>query len=203
VPKYVDIPGEIMNRLGLARLLARVSQNGPRIHRDLWNIAAGRRRIQADEIPKLAKQFGVFPLLLWEFLFPGMTQQVTVRSDPERNDWTTMESILLRFTLQEAAGVAYEIPRRTLACSDIAISRLRLAKGLHCENNHHPGTELLLPLRGRATVKFGPRGNERPVCQVTAHHEMAHYLSGRPHIVANDSDEEAEMLVIRLYGETP
>ena len=110
------------------------------------------------------------------------------------------ESQNLRKPLAE--GVRYDIPRRTLACSDVAIARLQLAPGMFCPWNKHPGTELLIALTGRATVEIKRGRSYEVLGRIAAGDNIAHYASDQTHRIVNeDQDQTAELLVIRFYGE--
>lgn len=221
IPYDRKVPGEVLNRFGLARLLMQIIEMRKSVRKSgrgdhsiekyrsllelTWRIGTGRERVLGQSLPELAKRFGAFDILFWEFLFPGVLGQVVVhkRSD-KHNDWLTLSEVFEAYNLGRplATGVQYDMPRRTLACSDVAIAKLFLEPGTHCPVNQHPGTELCLALRGKAVVQYEERGSFRPICQITSGHNMAHYGSEVPHRIVNDDPSEtAELLVLRMYGE--
>lgn len=212
------IPQELLNRLGLARLLKRLP--APPVGRAraflrkakgkdqkpcdslqewLWRLETNREIVATTLVPEICELFGVFDLLIWEFVFPGVTRQVVVarrEADDEADDWIDLARVAGG---QPATGVTYEIPKRSLACSDITIAWLTLEPGKVTRENDHPGLELPLPVKGEATIEYA--GEKEPVCTVSALQHCAHYNSERQHRVCNYSSSPAEMIVIRFYGE--
>jgi len=74
------------------------------------------------------------------------------------------------------------------------------AAGASTEPNLHPGTELLLPLDGEATIHFTKAKEQRTVS--AAKEELAHYSSELEHYVVNSSqDKSADLFVLRFYGD--
>jgi quercetin dioxygenase-like cupin family protein len=227
LPEFqTGVPREVVNRLGLVRLLRKVlgaservptkarkrqKERAASLERLLWPIATGARTIRSAELPGLAADFAVFPPLMYEFLFPGVPGCVSItvpeeqrsvdetRTKAQRDDWIALGDVCRTLALDNpvTVGVDYKLPRRALACSDIAITRLLLSKGARCPPNHHPGSEMLLPLSGEVEILIEGR---KPI-RVVANQHIAHYTSELSHEVVA-SKGSAEVLVIRFYGET-
>ena len=63
--------------------------------------------------------------------------------------------------------------------------------------NRHPGCELLMPMKGSVSVE---RRNAGVISHVSTD-QVAHYDSDTDHRVVNRSSEQAEMFLIRFFGE--
>jgi quercetin dioxygenase-like cupin family protein len=222
-----EIPADVLNRLGLARHLAMLPPPTPgadvelrtviRAHTgeelypslEVWQsqLARGLTRVPRGLIPALHKTFGADPLLFWDYLFPAMPWRVAVARDKDRQkrrrrrEWIPWSEIP---HAPATVGVNYELPSRNLLCSDISISWLELSGDAHggaqTTSNRHDGFELLLPIEGAATVSFEGLGDQ---CTVSAGTNMAHYNSGRPHVVRNDSKKPAQLFVVRFHRPAP
>jgi hypothetical protein len=172
-----------------------------------------------DFIPAIVKLYQVFDLLACEFLFPSVARQVVAHrqgGSPRGDDWVDMSVVVsglkeLResgpglnrgagLLLRGQKGVRYEIPKRSLACSDVAISWLKLDPGFHTTDNSHPGYELLLPIEGSVSVEYMELKDPR-VCTVAAQEHVAHYNSRVRHRIHNTGDGPATMFLVRFYGE--
>jgi quercetin dioxygenase-like cupin family protein len=211
---------EVANKFGTARLLRSIRLAPSAEHRLLdqintldpmlrgsnyvsiadWlsDLAIGKAKVPKALIPSIHSAYDMFRLLLWDFLFPGVIRVVVIhrdRPDPADRDWVPLRKVAPNASVSE--GVRYEIPIRTLACSDLTISWVRIERNKLTPNNSHPGCELLIPMKGEIAVVFG---NE-DICRVRAGQNIAHYSSDKPHRARNPASEPAEMLVIRFLGE--
>jgi quercetin dioxygenase-like cupin family protein len=205
------IPAVVQNPLGLARLLSklpapRVKAFRQRIARTpsitdwLWRVQTNQISVPVQRLPEIAELFGAFDLLLCEFIFPSSSRQVIVCREPDarRHDWADMGDVADELpSTRLAQGVKYEIPRRSLACSDVAITWLTLDPMTNTNYNRHPGCELLMPMKGSVSVE---RRNAGWICHVSTD-QVAHYDSDTDHRVVNRSSEQAEMFLIRFFGE--
>jgi quercetin dioxygenase-like cupin family protein len=200
------IPEEVMNNLGLARFL-RLQPKDERGLPGSWGanwltqLAIGERRIQKHEIKELHSYYELFDLLLWSFLFPGVLHQIVVSRQPAENaapDWVNMERVFGALHDQLPKGIQYEVPRRSLACSDLSVCWLKLEARTSTDLNQHMGCELLLPLSGQVAVEYGDCGE---ICRLSELSGVAHYVSSRKHLIHNPGDKAAEMLLIRFFTE--
>ncbi len=184
----------------------------------LWELESSQARLPRKLIPSLVKLYGVFDLLACEFLFPSVPRHVVVHApeDGATGDWVDMSTVVRKLddlldagigTDRGAAlllqkGVEYDIPKRSLACADVAISRLRLQAGFHTTDNTHPGYELLIPTEGTVVVEYyDDRDHPVVMCTLSAQTSIAHYNSRRRHRIRNDGSVPATMFLIRFYGE--
>jgi hypothetical protein len=218
------------NSKGLKKLLADLESEhntlieNPRKHlklpagRDwLWLLQNNQIKVPRRLIAKLVDVYNVFDLLVCEFLFPSWPRQVVVRRDVGNKDidWVDMMSVVNETPeLKQRAGVnhgasrlqsgvvVYQVPTRSLFCSDVAISWLQIKQikeaDLATSPNTHTGCELIVPLEGKVAIEYvdGPRPR---VFTVTANTQIAHYNSNRKHILKNIGDGPATMFVIRFY----
>lgn len=195
--------GNVRDHLGLLRLLKRIRGDAHTPYIDLGKesntsaTTAYRRmhpppgtvpRITKDNLQAYAKANNIAPLLLYDFLYPAVSNGVVVRSTKH-----AMQPIESTFIGRE--GVTYSVPRRHLADSDIAISVLRLAPNASTPRNQHPGQELLIPLSGRLRVQL-----ESDVLLDSANRQYIHFDSEIDHEVFNAGDNSAEVFVVRFYN---
>jgi len=203
-----DVLGEVLNRFGLARLLTGLLKDGEGAHsltegpdlQDLWDWASGLAEVPSEQLLKSLNLYDVFPVLISGFLFPACTGQVLVRRQPESTDWIKLEEVAQKSTLKMqavTAGVDYEIPKRSLACSDVAISWLRLLPNMATKDTSHPEWELVVPFKGSVEIKY--KQSKKPVCTVSSSKTIAYFNSTNTHIIRNAGPDAAEMLLIRYY----
>jgi quercetin dioxygenase-like cupin family protein len=212
------VPGEVLNRLGLARLLAMLPNPTPANEADFltslrfgtgkefksladWRrrLARGQVKIPRALIPAMHQYFQVSDLLMWEYLFPGIPWRVAVTRHPAKgmeNDWIRLSEIP---AVRVTDGVSYEIPRRSLACSDLAIAWLTLSPGTGTPWNRHRGCELAIPVEGEATIEYKKHGD---ICVVSEMQEIAHYNSEKMHRISNNTDKPVQVFLIRFYSES-
>jgi quercetin dioxygenase-like cupin family protein len=202
------IPDRVENSIGLARLLSRLplpkkTHFKKRINRTLtpeqWLSELQFDRIDTPvrRIRDIEAVYEAYNLLLADFIFPSVPREVVVRRDESFRDWADAAAIAKRvFETSADPGVHYEIPKRSLSCSDVSIAMLSLEVGRNTISNSHPGYELLLPLHGTVRVER----NGELMCTVSKG-QVAHYDSETPHLVSNKSSERAEMIVIRFFRE--
>jgi len=204
-------PQEVVDRFGLARLLALVCSRGfqrtarnsslkdlekrarwlgyEQYHKGFFDrLHHGEKPVEVEELPRLAEVYGVEPMLLFEFVYPAFRNAVAVRQPA---DWDRLPEEFLG-----GQGVIYSLPRRRLADSDLAIASVELGAGAETPLNRHPGQEILLPLEGAIEVRFG---EARVEANSTAD-AFVHYHSGTEHRVINPAIHPARLLVVRLYG---
>jgi mannose-6-phosphate isomerase-like protein (cupin superfamily) len=220
-------PGDLK---GLKKLLAELESehNGlienPKKHlklpagRDwLWLLQNNQIKVPRRLIDKLVDVYDVFDLLVCEFLFPSWPRQVVVRRTEATKDidWVNMLSVVNETPeLKKRTGVnhgasrlqsgkiVYEVPARSLFCSDVAISWLQINEtkdtGLATSPNTHTGCELIVPLEGKIAIEY-LEGPQPRVFTVAANTQIAHYNSNRKHILKNTGDGPAKMFLIRFY----
>lgn len=221
LPEFLtNVPSEVLNSHGLVRLLS-MRTNLDRARKEkilktlnrkdgrynnvpalLWAIATNQRHVEATEIPKIADVFSVFELLAYGFLFPSIPGHVVVKRHQKPSHWAALREIVERFKIRKpipVESVNYRLPRRTLACSDVSVARLRLYKGVTGPDNHHPGSELLIPLEGKVAVRIYEGKRVARQLTLTARQHIAHHTSQKPHELL--ALEDAQVLVIRFYGE--
>lgn len=212
----VEVPDRVYDKVGLARFLSALREAGflgpsrelldvlpshgvkpeDLIKKRDWLSALEESRDQAliDQLPDIAKVYGVETFLLYNFLFPGVPNAVVIR-DGKDSDW---RPVLAK--QGEDGDRMHYVPRRNLAFSDIAVTKLILQPHSVGKWNRHPGCELLLPLRGKATLHFGSEDSHEPVCTVAENDlSIVHYFSSLKHCIANESAEPCEVLVIRFF----
>jgi quercetin dioxygenase-like cupin family protein len=230
-PLEANIPREISNPFGLARLLGSATppsktqgnrllsrikgatgQEFRSLSHWLWQLETAQVKVPTTLLPAIAKTYNIFDLLLLEFVFPAITSHVVVHRSGIPSDTTNHhEQVTLSACLPSgwaamgdvsgyisAVGVTYEIPRRTLACSDIAITWLTLEPGHVTTFNQHTGSELILLFEGCVSIEYGNHGDS--ICCLSALQHCAHYKSNIKHRVCNYGDTPAQMLVVRFYG---
>ena len=142
------IPDQVLNRLGLAQLLNRVAPlDGPARTKFLGRRVGDKRtlgdclailernlaRVPKDVLVDLAELPEIFRFLAYEFLFPSVPRQIVVTRDgrdaedsQDRRDWVDMADIVASMSIEPTGGpvvgVTYEVPVRSLACSDILVT---------------------------------------------------------------------------------
>jgi quercetin dioxygenase-like cupin family protein len=155
-------------------------------------------QISAVDLEKLARAYGIEPVLLFHFLFPFVPNIVINRSveydayeSRHTDDWWSVPESWLR-----SPGVRYLVPPRQLALSDVCISQVLLEDGKNTPLNDHPGHEIAICKSGCVRIQMdGGRGTE-----VTLESGgVAHYSSERPHILLNLGPGAAEVVVLRCW----
>lgn len=144
-------------------------------------------------VDKVCKILKIPRVLMDDCFVPSYLRGVVVRDD----EWQKPPE----FADDSAKNASYKIPSRSLIGSDIAINKLRLdpdpkngSQG-NSPRNDHPGSELVICLKGSAKLKYGKRRDVK-----FEEGEWVHYLSKTPHQVVNCSPQQgAELLVIRFY----
>jgi quercetin dioxygenase-like cupin family protein len=139
----------------------------------------------------------VEPMLVYEFLYPALRTAVVVRWRPQSNMEVLYDTDMKQLpdSFLVALNCKYRVPCRRLADSDVAVVSLVLPPRSRTPEHRHPGHEILLPLKCDVTLHFGDidaavRANRG---------EFAHFHSFRTHWVENPTDEDAELLVLRVY----
>lgn len=195
--------GNVRDYLGLLRLLKRIRGDSHTPYDDLGketntSAATVHRRINPPPgtVPRItkadlqayAKANNIAPLLLYDFLYPAVSNAVVVRST--KNGMRPVESEFV-----DRKGVTYFVPRRRLADSDIAISALRLEPNASTPRNKHPGQELLIPIVGQLRVQL-----ESDESLDSANRHYIHFDSQIDHEVFNTDNSTADVLVVRFYN---
>lgn len=106
------------------------------------------------------------------------------------NDWVRLD---------DPHDSRYEYPNRTLSCSDLIVARLRVDKNSQSQPNSHIGLEMAILLKGSVTIAY--TGSYKTIGVLEAGKGFAHFSSEKEHKVWNHTNELAEVLVIRFYGE--
>jgi quercetin dioxygenase-like cupin family protein len=188
---------EFLNRIGIA-----LNKKYRKLDDLLNDLEIGELMVSDEVLRDLSGLYrDVYDLLFLRFLFPGVPGAMVFRPD-DREDGIDVAQLKLKNLVAIPEGVAYTLPRRSLSCSDIAISLLALKPEKGTRWNQHPGYELLLPLEGEAEIQLG-HDRKRPPYRISADEgRLAHYHSEKLHRVSNPaSDMAARILVIRFYGE--
>jgi quercetin dioxygenase-like cupin family protein len=177
----------------------------------LWALESNQINVPKDFLPAIVEFFGLFDLHVCEFLFPGVPRHVVVTRD-RAHDWVDMAPIVRRIpellvapSAQRGAAlvadglVGYEVPSRSLACSDVAVSILHLESGRATVQNSHEGGELLLPIEGSASIVF----DDAPAAalEVRAGQGVVHFHSRRSHRIRNSGPTRATLFLVRFYGD--
>jgi quercetin dioxygenase-like cupin family protein len=143
----------------------------------------------------LANIFRVQPVMLYNYLFPGVPHAIVLGPDED------FEPVDAQFYERD---LVYRVPRRNLAFSDIAITKLTLKNDPRGVWNRHPGCEHVIPLHGTVAVEYRTGEEiERIASGLKAKKSFAHYSSEIEHRVVNTGDEPAELLVVRFYRDGP
>jgi quercetin dioxygenase-like cupin family protein len=159
----------------------------------------GRSPVSQRDLVALAKIHELAPVLLCDFLCPALSGAIAVRTRPDSQIECLMDSDM-RLIPEEflpKSKAVYQIPCRRLANTDTAIATLRLPPGAKSPENRHPGHEILIPLKGEVRLRLANGNVDKPVAANRG--EFAHFRSQRDHWVENSSDEDAEVLVLRIH----
>jgi hypothetical protein len=211
--RTVDTPDHVYDKVGLARFLTSLWQQGFLANRDhlgllqrahvegaelhrmeerLKAIEQARAEVSAEELPRLARLYGVEPFLLDNLLYPAIPNAVVVRGGGHP-DWRRVGDD------PDDSEAAHYVPRRNLAFSDIAVNRLELPPETPGRWNRHPGAELCIPVgHSQATVYFGPPSSPRRIAAADRL-SVLHYFSSQWHRIVNEADTPCEVLVIRFF----
>ena len=202
------VPSEFQNRYGLARLLQHhlSADQGGRSEAEQMvdNLLQGKVTMEPRAlIDKCRKLFhmDVEPAM-WGFLYPSVAPTAIVRRSRKAdlgNDWIRVRDICKQ---ELPDGVDYEIPRRSLACSDLSVSWLTLAPGKVTAPSMHVGTVLVIPMEGEGRIEYlGPHMKPIPVCTVRESTALVHFRGHERHRIGNDGDQPFEALVVRSFVE--
>jgi quercetin dioxygenase-like cupin family protein len=221
-PVDYSIPTRVLNPLGLTRFLRRLEPEpdftdsfieaigGSRRMPDeaikewLWRVETMQSEVSRDFLERVSKTYGITDLpLLFEFLFPCFRREVVVKRAEQglmHADWVNMADVTGPREQGSSEGAAiYEVPRRSLACSDISITWLTLDPDRSTPWNHHVGCECVLALEGSVCVEFA--NQPEVACHLSALSQVAHFKSARRHRIRNTTQRRAQALLIRFYGE--
>lgn len=177
----VRFRGQTAGRLSLSDLAKRTASFSrsklDRIHR-------GEAQVLKRELRELAAIYEIEPMVLYNFLLPNFHTAIAVHGEED------MVKIREDFLPK---GVAYRLPRRRLASSDMTIALLTLDRSSAATNpNHHPGQELIKPLKGKVAIEF------EGLSATVEEGQYAHYYSHLNHRAVNKGTESATVLSIRF-----
>lgn len=203
----VVTPNEILDPVGLSHLIqyelhrtpgpalqnfvAMAESSGYSRKRDaLWKFLTGKRVRDSGrhDLDQLARVFDLPQILFYGFMFPPVPNFVVVHRNDDLVGFSGPEAGLLE-------GATYQLPCRSLAGSDIAMTFVSLRPGGASPENRHPGFELVLPLKGTVEVRFkhGTQCTVRSEAQ-----EYAHFRSDIEHTLVNVGPEEATLFLVRF-----
>jgi quercetin dioxygenase-like cupin family protein len=166
----------------------------------IWNFLHGFPVPDATshDLMVFADIFGIPAILLAGYLYPAGRDIVVIRGNENRYGHKVDDVEEFPDDVFHCSpSVKYSLPRHTLAQSDVAIAFVEFPPKSATVWNRHPGTELILPLRGSVTVNFKNLLNS---CAASDGDEYCHFLSEHEHQVVNESSRRAaEILVVRFY----
>jgi len=183
----------------------------------LWEVETNQYTVGKTLIPAIAELYDVFDLLLCEFLIPSCSRHVVVHRTPTEGhtDWVDIASIVRAIyelqsqapgknrgasLLRRQAGITFEIPVRSLACSEVSVSWLTLQPGRHTVANTQSGTSMLVPLEGAIAIEFLDRDRADVLGPIVAGSHVAHHDAEKTHRIRNAGDSVASVLHLRLHG---
>lgn len=97
-------------------------------------------------------------------------------------------------------GVTYWRAEEALEGSDVQIALIDLEAKSQTPVNTHPGSELLIPVRGSCQVHFAASGDSPASSAPASTGHCLHYRSDAPHWVEG-GDEGGRLLTIRFFSE--
>ena len=162
----------------------------------LLSLETGEARAPRSIIEHLRLLYNIDDVLLYEFLFPAVPGAIVFRE----NDQEDQIDIGHITPAPPPPGVSYLIPRRSLAHSEITMSRLVLGPSMATRWSKHAGYDILVPLHGEGRVEF--LVNEDESTSVSAKNgEIAEYNGRTTHRVLNPSSaESATLFLVRLHN---
>jgi quercetin dioxygenase-like cupin family protein len=174
------------NSLSLSELAKRAKDEGYSFNRSkLDRIHHGRAPVYENELKQLAKIYEIEPMALYNFLLPTFKPAIAVHEKDYKDE------IVAEFL---PSGVKYKLPPRRLAGSNMMVALLSIDPNCATKPNHHPGQELIKPLRGKVAIEFV---DSRVKIKKGGY---AHYRSHLNHRAVNMGKEPATMLCIRFMG---
>jgi quercetin dioxygenase-like cupin family protein len=223
--KGEPIPNEVLDRGGLARLLNRLPSPKPAAWKRflqehsalydknryaspddwLWALATNQITVPRSSLATLADLFGAFPFSIFSCLFNTALPVAAVKrrapsATAGASDWVNVTDVVKDLTsLSQPAGVKYEIPTRSLACSDVSIAYLALDPQTNTQEGKHGGFELLLPIEGEVTVSYAST-TKQSFAVSARRRELVHFRSDVPHILSNRGSSNAELFLIRFHA---
>jgi quercetin dioxygenase-like cupin family protein len=149
----------------------------------------GELTIKKSDLGKLAKVYGVEPMIFYDYLHFSEPGVVAVRQKEYRS-----------VHLVKKTGVQYLACGRRLALSDIAILRVCLKSGKCTPENFHAGFEAIVATKGSVTVELHSTERHTNRHRVGSKPgEYAFFNSSRTHAVKNEGRGLAEFFVLRFY----
>ncbi len=178
-----DIRGDGTS-LSLSELAKRSKEEGYSFNRSkLDRIHHGRAPVYENELEQLAKIYEIEPMALYNFLLPTFKPAISVHIKDYRDE------IVAGFL---PLGVKYKLPPRRLAGSNMMVALLSIDPNCATKPTHHPGQELIKPLRGKVAIEFE---DSRVKIKKGGY---AHFRSHLNHRAVNTGKEPAAMLCIRF-----
>lgn len=160
--------------------------------------ADGNRAPGNHVLTKVAQLLGIPRVLLDGYLATTALRVVVVRGakTARKNELKDWVEPLQGARGSGAARVEYLLPARSLANSDMSMTLLNLEASGHSDWNHHPGFELVLPIRGRVHVEF--RDDQQQPTESVGEEALLVYRSAYSHRVCNSHSGESRLLVMRF-----
>jgi quercetin dioxygenase-like cupin family protein len=164
--------------------------------------------LRFQEMRSLARGLGIHPLMLDPLRSESVNEPYLVGILPAPNGQTATNRPIdippSHFFFQPVQsqpgegsyghGANYYFPSKALSGTDASFVWLRLDPGGSSDYHRHPGDEFLLVLRGRVIVDLSEPGLRFELSTAS----FTHFYAEQAHSVRNDSDEFAELLIIRF-----
>jgi mannose-6-phosphate isomerase-like protein (cupin superfamily) len=219
-----DVPDEIRDQPGLARLLRRLglptgmdertflgkvwplaepaersALTPPETMEEfLWNLESRSVKFSRPAIEKLAELYKnrLYKSILLRYMFPAAAGAIVFRP---HDDADSAGSQNIPRSLP-ALPQGYSIPTRNLAVSDIDIVNITLRPATGTLINFHLGWEVIVPLDGSATIEMDPEGSAKSYEVSIKNDTIAYFRSDVPHRVSNSSDVDCRLLALRFLA---
>ena len=144
------------------------------------------KNFTASDVEDLARLYDVSPLMLYPFLYPRAANFMAARKeDTEAVSQVSAED-----------ECVYQIPRQRLASTNTSINYLTIGPQTSSEEHKHPGTEIVVPLKGRVSLKTDRDKSLTPLDTQSYGQLDGSYR----HQILNRGKRVAEVLIIRNYG---
>lgn len=200
-----NLPETVLDRWGLAYLIEKIymnvgglaglkkisEENSGLQRRDVSRLKLGQAAIPTAELPKIARRFGVSPLMLHEFIYPAYRNAVFHRSD------RGYRGVDAGYRHDLGDGATYETPVKRLAVFGVSISQVTVEPHSEVREHQHPGHELIVPLEGSCKVVFS--GSGKGTFGIgSSTHEFIHFQSFRGHRLVTEK-EGAKFFALRFF----
>ncbi len=165
-------------------------------------LAADAKDIDLKDLETLAARFGIESMLLYSFMYPS-EPDVVIGRIPFESDIKTDKDCTMGLIPPEMTGdgISYYVPLCNLALSDMNLLVARLDPEAKTKDNHHPGSELAIPLNG-AEIEVHFPDKQETFRISAASRQYGHYSSENRHYLKNVGDDPAIVFVARFYGWT-